>query len=169
MYRWAENGPQIVPKPSPSSSRVGSPDGKRQQDVPVASVGVSKVTLETVPKPARRVFSAADKLRIVNESNACVASGQRGELEALLRREGIYSSHLSAWRQQLGLHGAAGLAAKKPGRKPKLTQAERRNAELVKRNAELERRLHVANVLIALQKKAHEVLGIALPESVGEI
>jgi hypothetical protein len=58
--------------------------------------------------------------------------------------------------------------AKKPGRKPRLTEAERRNVELMKRNAELERKLHVANVLIALQKKAHEVLGIALPESEGE-
>ena len=46
-----------------------------------------------------------------------------------------------------------------------LTEAERLNVQLMKRNAELERKLHVANVLIALQKKAHEVLGIALPES----
>jgi transposase-like protein len=123
--------------------------------------------LETVPKPHRRVFTVADKLRIVNEATACVASGERGALEAMLRREGIYSSQLSTWRGQLGLHGAAGLAARKPGRKPRLTDAERRNAELTKRNAELERKLHVAEVLIALQKKAHELLGLALPESDG--
>jgi transposase len=101
----------------------------------------------------------------VAEADRCLASGKRGDLEALLRREGIYSSQLSSWRTQLGAHGAAGLSAKKPGRKPKLTEAERLNVQLTKRNAELERKLHVANVLIALQKKAHEVLGLALPES----
>lgn len=103
----------------------------------------------------------------MREADACLTSGKRGDLEALLRREGIYSSLLSSWRAQLGAHGAGGLAAKKPGRKPRLTEAERRNVELMKRNAELERKLHVANVLIALQKKAHEVLGLALPENDG--
>jgi transposase-like protein len=121
--------------------------------------------LETVAKRPRRVFSAADKVRIVTEADRCLASGKRGDLEALLRREGIYSSLLSSWRTQLGAHGAAGLSPRRPGRKPKLTKAERRSLELMKRNAELERKLHVANVLIALQKKAHEVLGLALPES----
>jgi transposase len=122
-----------------------------------------------VPKPGkRRTFSAADKLRIVKEADACLATGKRGDLEAMLRREGIYSSLLSAWRLQLGAHGAAGLAARKPGRKPKLTEAERRNVELTKRNADLERKLRIANALIALQKKAHEILGLALPESSGD-
>jgi transposase-like protein len=110
------------------------------------------------------VFSAADKLRILKEADSCLASGERGALGALLRREGIYSSLLSTWRAQLGTHGTAGLAANKAGRKPKLTEAERRVVELTKRNAVLERKLHVANVLIGLQKKAHELLGIDLPQ-----
>ncbi len=148
-----------MPKPSRILDRDASPESERRRVRP------SGATLETVPKRTRRVFSAADKLRIVKEADACLASGKRGDLEALLRREGIYSSLLSSWRTQLGAHGAAGLATKKPGRKPRLTEAERRNVELTKRNAELERKLHIANVLIALQKKAHEVLGIALPES----
>ena len=127
------------------------------------------ISVETVPKSGkRRSFSAADKLRIVKEAESCLASGKRGALGAMLRREGIYSSLLSSWRTQLGVHGAAGLTARKPGRKPRLTEAERRNVELTKRNAELERKLHIANVLIALQKKAHEILGLALPESDGE-
>jgi len=162
MYRWAENGLQIVPKPARIPDRDPSPESERRQARP------SGATLETVPKRTRRVFSAADKLRIVTEADACVASGKRGELEALLRRESIYSSHLSSWRSQLGAHGAAGLATKKPGRKPRLTEAERRNEELLKRNAVLEKKLRIANALIALQKKAHEVLGIALPESDGD-
>jgi hypothetical protein len=57
---------------------------------------------------------------------------------------------------------------KEAGRKAKYTEAERLNMQLMKRNAELERKLHIANVLIELQKKAHEILGLALPESDGE-
>jgi transposase len=114
------------------------------------------------------VFSAADKLRIVKEADRCIASGKRGALGEMLRREGLYSSVLSSWRTQLGAHGAAGLAGKKVGRKPKLTDAERRIAELTKRNAKLEQKLHVANVLIGLQKKLHDLLGIPLPESDGD-
>lgn len=153
-----------MPKPFRVSDSATPPESERQPPVP----SPTGATLETVPKRARRVFSAADKLRIVKEADSCLASGKRGALEALLRREGIYSSLLSSWRTQLDAHGAGGLAARKPGRKPKLTEAERRNVELTKRNAELERKLHIANALIALQKKAHEVLGLALPESDGE-
>jgi len=155
----------LVPKPSHLRSVNSSPAPAAPGPAPRAG-GKSA---ETVPKPGkRRTFSAAEKLRILTEADACLATGKRGELEAMLRREGIYSSHLSAWRTQLGVHGTAGLAGRKPGRKPKLTEAERRNAELTKRNADLERKLRIANALIALQKKAHELLGLALPESGGE-
>ena len=121
--------------------------------------------METVAKRPRpkRTFSAAEKLRIVRKADACLASGKRGALEAMLRGEGIYSSLLSAWRGQLGTLGTAGLAARKPGRKPKLDAKDRRIAELTKRNTQLERKLHVADAVITLQKKAHEILGIALP------
>lgn len=152
----------------PKPIRVSEPDGSPRSEPQLREVSERDRNLETVAKRHRRVFSAADKLRIVKEADQCLASGKRGALGAMLRREGIYSSLVSSWRTQLGAHGAAGLAAKKAGRKPKLTEAERINAQLVKRNAELERKLHVANVLIALQKKAHELLGIALPESDGD-
>jgi transposase-like protein len=152
-----------VPKPFREISKQdGSPEREQERAL---GAGVS---LETVPKRRRRVFSAADKLRIVREADRCLASGKRGALEAMLRREGIYSSLLSSWRTQLGAEGAGGLAPKKPGRKPMLTEAERRNVELTKRNEVLERKLRVANALIALQKKAHELLGLALPENDGE-
>jgi transposase-like protein len=163
MYRWAENGPQNVPKPTRTSTRDGSPEAEHQH-----STSVKVASLETVAKRRRRAFSAAEKLRIVKEAARCVASGKRGAVEAMLRREGLYSSHLASWRMQFDAQGAGGLAAKKSGRKPKFTETERRNAELMKRNAELERKLHVANVLISLQKKAHELLGLALPESDGD-
>ena|ERR1700736_1501578 len=151
-----------VPKPSDLRSVNFTPTLAEEG----SSTSASGKSMETVPKAGkRRTFTAADKLRIVKEAESCLASGERGDLEAMLRREGIYSSHLSSWRAQLGAHGAAGLAARRAGRKPKLTEVERLNEQLTKRNAQLERKLHVANVLIALQKKAHEILGLALPES----
>lgn len=74
-------------------------------------------------------------------------------------------SQPSSWRTQLGAHRAAALTVERAGRKPKLSDAERLNVQLTKRKAELERKLHVANVLIAVQNKAHEVSGLALCES----
>jgi transposase len=166
MCRWAENGPQIVPNSSSIPGRDAEPASERRE----RALGVSGAAVETVPKPSRpkRTFSPAEKLRIVKRADACLASGKRGALEAMLRKEGIYSSLLSAWRAQLGAQGAAGLDARKPGRKPKLDAKDRRIAELTKRNADLERKLHIAEVINALQKKAHEILGIALPTLDGE-
>ena len=152
----------------PKPTRVSDRDGSQESKDPERAFGESGAAVETVAKRPRRLFSAADKVRLVKEADSCRANGKRGALEAMLRREGIYSSLLSSWRTQLGAHGAAGLATKKPGRRPKVTEAERINVQLTKRNAELERRLHIANVLIALQKKAHEVLGLTLPESDGD-
>jgi transposase len=127
------------------------------------TLGASGAAVETTPRRTRRVFSAAEKLRIVKKADACLASGERGSVEAMLREEGIYSSLLSTWRGQLSARGAGGLEPRKVGRKLKLDPKDRRNAELLKRNAVLERKLHIAEAIIALQKKAHEILGIALP------
>ena len=157
---WIED---IVPKPAPDLDGRRAPERERQHRAPHGKEG----SVETVAKRSRRSFRAADKLRIVKEAERCLASGERGALEAMLRREGIYSSLLASWRTQFDLRGAEGLAGKKAGRKAKLSEEERRNAELVKRNLDLERKLRVAHVLIALQKKAHEVLGLVLPESDG--
>lgn len=91
------------------------------------------------------MFSAAEKLRIVRAAAACT---ERGSVEALLRREGIYSSLLAAWRKQLGLHGADGLAGRKPGRKAKMDAKDRRIAELEKRTAKLDAKLVLAGKLL---------------------
>ena len=108
-------------------------------------------------------------MRLVKAAEAAVVSGERGALAALLRKEGIYSSHLTAWRTQLGVRGIAGLAAQKPGRKPKLDAKDRQLLAVTKELARTQRKLLVAHALIDLQKKAHEILGIALPEFDGEI
>jgi transposase len=147
--------------PKPSSSR---PRGPESPPVAAKALGESGASIETIPKRPRRTFIASEKRRIVEEADAAVASGERGALEALLRREGIYSSHLTTWRRLFAAGGESGLAPKKPGRKPKLDAKDRELLAQGKRIAELERKLHIANALIGLQKKAHEILGIALPQ-----
>ncbi|MFT7463879.1 MAG: transposase, partial [Pseudohongiellaceae bacterium] len=71
---------------------------------------------QVVPRAKRRRFSAAYKARIVKEAAACQAAGEIG---ALLRREGLFSSHLAAWRRQLQRHGEEGLAGKRRGPRAK--------------------------------------------------
>lgn len=125
---------------------------------------MNSASQESVPSKARRQFTASEKLRLVKAADAALASGERGALEALLRKEAIYSSQLAAWRQQLGTNGEAGLTSRKPGRKPKLGAAGRELLAITKQNETLQRKLRVANALIALQKKMHELLGLTLPE-----
>ena len=150
-----------MPKPSRIHPSESSPETEPKE----RSHGSSGAAVETIPLRARRSFPAAEKLRIVKAAEACLASGERGALEALLRKEGIYSSLLSAWRVQLGAHGTNGLMPRKPGRKPKLDAKDVRIAAQAKRIAELERRVYIADALIELQKKAHAILGLVLPGS----
>src|SRR6185437_14691334 len=110
-------------------------------------------------RPRRRSRKSPNKPSLLREVQP--AAG-RSPVEALLRREGIYSSLLTAWRKQLALHGSEGLAQRAPGRKPKLDAKDRRILELEKRTARLEAKLELADKLIALQKKASELLGIEL-------
>lgn len=99
-----------MPKPSHLRSIHSTPAPAAED----AAARPSGVSVEAVPKPGkRRSFSAAEKLRILREAAACT---KRGDIEALLRREGIYSSLLAAWRKQLALHGTDALAGRKPGR-----------------------------------------------------
>lgn len=125
---------------------------------------VDPTTLESVPPRARRRFSPADKLRLVKSADAALASGERGALQAMLRAEGLYSTQLAEWRQQLTANGITGLASRKPGRKPKLDAMEREVLAAKKEVENLQRKLRTANALIELQKKAHELLGLALPD-----
>jgi transposase len=108
----------------------------------------------------RRRFSRDYKLRMLTEADGCAA---KGDVAALLRREGLYSSHLSEWRKQLRAHGEAGLDAKPPGRKPTRDERDRHIDTLEREKAKLERELLVARKLIELAGKAHEILGVALP------
>jgi len=82
-----------------------------------------------------------------------------------LRREGIYSSHLSGWRAAREREGLAGLQDKRPGPKPTKDAKDRQIEQQQKRIAKLEKDLRISRALIELQEKAHEILGIALPRT----
>jgi transposase-like protein len=116
-------------------------------------------TVEVVAKARRRRFSAEYKARILREAEACAGSGQIG---ALLRREGLYSSHLTQWRKLRARGALAALAAKKRGRKSTRDARDRELARLERENARLRRKLTQAEAVIEVQKKLSEILGIPL-------
>jgi transposase-like protein len=107
---------------------------------------------EVVEKAVRRKFTAEYKLRILKEAESCTEPGQIG---ALLRREGLYSSSLTSWRRQIN----QGLIPKKRG--PVAQKADpyiRRNAELERENAKLAHKLKQAELIIEVQKKVAALL-----------
>ena len=114
-------------------------------------------------KPVRRRFTAEYKLRILREADRCTEPGQLG---ALLRREGLYSSHLSTWRQQRDEGTLVGLTPKRRGRKanpdaPLIAE----NLRLTRETQRLAAKLRQAETIIEIQKKLSEMLGIPLPPS----
>jgi transposase-like protein len=117
--------------------------------------------VEVSAKRTRRRFTAKEKKAILEEADACT---KLGELGALLRRRGIYSSSLSDWRKARERGELDGLAPKRRGPVPKvLTAAEKEVVRLQKALAKSEARLKRAEALIELQKKISELLGIQQP------
>ncbi len=115
---------------------------------------------EVVEKARRRRFKAAEKLRILKEADGCT---KPGELGALLRREGLYSSHLSAWRAARQRGELAGLTARRRGPKPQpVDPRDRKIGEQAREITRLQRRLERAEGLIEVQKKVSQLLGIPL-------
>ena len=112
---------------------------------------------EVVVKAQRRQFSAEYKRRILQEADSCT---QRGEVGALLRREGLYSSHLNTWRQQRARGELQGLTPAKRGRKADPQAAE--HARLLHETERLKAQLARAELIIDVQKKVSQLLG--LPE-----
>ena len=102
---------------------------------------------EVVDRPLRRRFSPSYKLRIVEEADRCTEPGEVGQV---LRREGLYSSHLTTWRKAAS--GSLKALSKKRGRK------------LERRNARLENELRKAHLIIDVQGKVAGLLGISLDD-----
>lgn len=115
---------------------------------------------EVLEKPARRHFSLEYKAKILAEADAAT---QRGTLGELLRREGLYSSHLATWRRQRDEGGRDGLKPRQRGRKakPKNPLADE-VARLQRENHRLKNQLQRAELIIDVQKKVSEMLNIPL-------
>jgi transposase-like protein len=138
---------------------MGGTEGARR------ATGVTPIKREPDPpdpevlenKPRRR-FTAKYKLRILEEADACTEPGQIG---ALLRREGLYSSNLTIWRRQRDEGQLQGLSPKKRGRKAKaVNPLAQRVAELERETQQLREKLRKAEIIIEVQKKVSEILGI---------
>lgn len=147
---------------------VGTEGGRRPTGVPTTpaaastggSASVGPPDPEVPERPTRRKFSAAYKQRILQEADRCTEPGQLGEL---LRREGLYSSHLITWRKQRERGVLSGLAPQKRGRKrnpkaPLMQENQRLRREIEGLTSELKK----AETIIEVQKKLSEVLGIFL-------
>ena len=116
---------------------------------------------EVAEKATRRRFTAEYKARILRAADACAEPGQVG---ALLRREGLYSSHLAKWRRQRDAAGLASLEPQKRGRKPTRDPQAETITKLQRENERLAERLRKAELIIAAQKKIAAILGETLQE-----
>ena len=138
-----------------ASPAGGKPSGSRN----------GTVDPEVSAKVSFRRYPASYKLEILREADRCTKPGENG---ALLRREGLYSSLLSSWRRQREAGEFDGLAGKKRGRDGAVREKLAvENKRLHRENRLLEGRLRKAEIVIDIQKKVSELLGIPLnsPES----
>ena len=142
--------------PSPRQMRQGE-DALVQTGRPLPE----RCDPEVRERPVRRRFAAQYKRRILEEADGC---SQPGQIGALLRREGLYSSLLTTWRRQREAAVAAGLAPRKRGRKPSKDPRADRLARLERENARLQRRLEQTLLIIDIQKKTSQLLGIELTD-----
>jgi transposase-like protein len=122
--------------------------------------GLAPPDPEVPEKASRRRFTAEYKARIVREADRCT---RPGEIGSLLRREGLYSSHLTTWRKQRERGALKELAPKKRGRKPEPQNPLAKQVKRLEReNERLRKDLHRAELLLEIQKKASELMGIPL-------
>lgn len=114
---------------------------------------------EVLEKAQRRIYSAEYKLRILQETDNC----SEGQIGAILRREGLYSSHLTTWRRQRQAGQLAALSDNKRGRKPTAENPLSAEVERLRReNERLSQRLQQAELILEIQKKASTILNITL-------
>ncbi len=116
-----------------------------------------KIDPEVVPKATRRQFSAAEKLRVLQEADACTQPGQIG---ALLRREGLYSSQLAKWRRLRARGQLQALTPQQRGPKVIADPLADELASLRRENARLQAQLSRAETIIDVQKKLSQLLGL---------
>jgi transposase-like protein len=137
------------------NSRSRPPEGS------AAALRAGARAIDKPGKPTARIYTAEYKERILAQVDELRVTGQRGELGALLRREGLNSSHISRWDKA---REAGQLAPQKRGRKPTRDAAAEENERLKKRIEKLETALRKAEIIIDVQKKLGALLGIEAPD-----
>jgi transposase-like protein len=152
---------QLQSKPMPEQPTLdidGTEGARRATGVPSMSSASSPPDPEVPEKKPRRKYTAAYKLRILKEYDACTVPGEIG---ALLRREGLYHSNINTWLRQRDAGVLHGLTPRKRGRKPKqVNPLAREVARLERENKKLSKKLQQAEIIIDVQKKISEILGI---------
>jgi transposase-like protein len=136
-----------------SDSVSGNPEGGRAAPRP---------NPEVVARAKRRRFTAAFKQKVLAEADGAKGSGEIG---AVLRRHGLYSSHLTKWRQERKSGILEGLAPQKRGPKSKANPLTAENQKLRRDNERLTDRLRKAEIIIDVQKKVAMLLGIPIAET----
>ena len=142
-----------------AAAGAGTEEGRRPTVVPAPAAANPELS----NRPKRRTFTAGEKLRILEETDRAAGTGDIG---AILRREGLYSTTLTDWRRQ---RAAGTLGALTPARRgPKVSPPHPLTVELAKarqENARLRQRLERAEAIIDVQKKVAHLLGTALDPS----
>ena len=149
---YQQQQPNVKPQQSADDNLTGYPNLNGRLKAEVSDP-------EVVPGAKRRQFTADYKRRILAEAEAC---SEPGEIGALLRREELYSSHLTRWRQQQTEEGLTGLSPQKRGRK-----ADPQGEELVRLRQENERlraQLEQAELIMDVQKKLSQLLGLKVSQ-----
>lgn len=144
---WAKSTPSKAERHAEPDKPAGGSNSREAPDP------------EVTEKTVRRKFSVDYKAQIVREADGSTEPGQIG---ALLRREGLYSSQLAQWRRAYQKGALAGLRDNKRGRKQTRHPLEAENERLKKENARLEQRLEQAQVIIDVQKKLSGIMRIPL-------
>ena len=157
---------QLYGAPASPSAAVAERSTEAPQPGFVPEPGGAVPPPEVLAKASRRRFTADYKRQILEQADACTEPGQLG---ALLRREGLYSSHLTTWRRQREQATLQALAPKKRGPQSTANPWAEQKRQLERENQRLTRRLQQAELIIEIQKKASEILGIPLksPDSEG--
>ncbi len=152
---------QLHSKPMPELSTLdidGTEGARRATGVPSMSSPSVPPDPEVPEKKPRRKYTAAYKLRILKEYDSCTVPGEIG---TLLRREGLYHSNINTWIRQRDKGALHGLTPRKRGRKPKqVNPLAREVARLERENKKLSQKLKQAEIIIDVQKKISEILGI---------
>jgi transposase len=163
-----EESGSVVPSVLPVSERreaersEADRSGETGKTGAVGRAAVARPNPEVAADAKRRTFTLAYKQRILAEADA--VAGTAGAIGSLLRREGLYSSHLTHWRAERAAGARQGLTPRKRGRRSQRNSQQEEMQRLQRENQRLAEQLRKAELIIEVQKKVATLLGRVLPE-----